>query len=224
VKGDGKKREQSRRMFGSGKTTWRIRNAARGLMRELRRPVSVLEIESWIKERDEGLSKEVSGKSVDYVRVTMSSTGKGEFVKYVSPSWWKRKEGESGKKNYWGEGGVEYGVEWEAIGRSAGKASRRKGEGEGEGEGAGRGEGEGEGEAARVTARNATGMEGANGWKKRESEMESEPEAEGWIRERSKESGKGLEWAWEWEWEWEQGDLFGCNWREPEQLDFDWDW
>jgi hypothetical protein len=48
---------------------------------------------------------------------------------------------------------------------------------------------------------------------RREKEMESEPEAERWVPLRSSEC-----------WDWEEGDLFGCGWREPEQLDIEWDW
>jgi hypothetical protein len=190
-------------MFGTGKTTMRIRNAARALMREMGRPVSVLEIRTYIAQRDERLAGEVRGKSEDYVRVTMSSTGKGEFVKFGCPREMELREGESSKKLFWGLKGEKYEESvWRALGASAGKTPR--------GRGGSKGSSEVEVEVERREKEVGRGQV-------REGAMESEPEEERWV---------ALDAGWlDAHWEPVEGDSYIDSWwGETRGPEFDWDW
>jgi hypothetical protein len=95
-------------------------------MMNMERPVSVLEIEKFIKEERPELGNKLRGKSIDYVRVTLGTTPKGVFVKFKCPEGMRLSEGESQKKIFWGIKGMEYGNAWCQIGESAGKKSRRE--------------------------------------------------------------------------------------------------
>jgi hypothetical protein len=102
-------------MCGSKKTTTQVRDAARVLMEELGRPVSILEIKTWIMGSGSELGRKVSEKSVDYVRVTLGTSGAGQFTKFECPREMELASGESGKKLFWGKRGVDYGGIWRRV-------------------------------------------------------------------------------------------------------------
>jgi hypothetical protein len=94
------------------KTTWQIRTAAKELMEQLGRPVSVSEIKSFIEAEKKELSAKVNEKSIDYVRVTLTTTPGGVFVKYLCPREFELSCGESSKKLFWGLSGGVYEGMW----------------------------------------------------------------------------------------------------------------
>jgi hypothetical protein len=96
----------------AGKTTWQIRAAANELMERLGRPVSVLEIKNFIQCEKAELSAKVSKKSIDYVRVTLSTTPGGVFRKFLCPREFELCAGESSKKLFWGLSGASYDGVW----------------------------------------------------------------------------------------------------------------
>lgn len=74
----------------------------------------------------EDVGEAVRQRSVDYVRVTMSSTSHGHFVKYRAASGAAMAPGESGLKVFWGVDGDEYGEEWVAERDANGEMAARR--------------------------------------------------------------------------------------------------
>jgi hypothetical protein len=100
----------------------------------LGRPVSIVEMKRNLAERPElsELWGKVRGKSVDYVRVTLSTTPEGVFSKFECPREQELSAGESSKKLFWGLCGAEYDAVWRpsegpaaSVGSSSGSLSRR---------------------------------------------------------------------------------------------------
>jgi hypothetical protein len=110
--------------MAAAKTTTEIRKAAKELMTRVMRPVSVLEIQTFIAREMPLLNAKICAKSIDYVRVTLATTPKGAFVKFGCPEEIKLSAGESQKKLFWGVGGVQYDGIWCLVGGSAGKGPR----------------------------------------------------------------------------------------------------
>jgi hypothetical protein len=162
-----------------------VRRKAEELMRKERRPVSVSEIQCYMSKVNPELSREVSGKSVDYVRAVLGTSRVGRFRKFRCPRWEGLGSGESPRKPYCGECGVRYEEKWE---RESGDASDgaseggRESDGEGEGEsGSGRGEGRGGERAGEECEGREKENERARGM---ERENESERAVEGDRAER----------------------------------------
>jgi hypothetical protein len=66
----------------NGHTSRRLRLATLKAMNEIQRPIAAHEVEEWIGQNDPDLSKELSTKCYDYVRIILSLTSRDMIVRY----------------------------------------------------------------------------------------------------------------------------------------------
>jgi hypothetical protein len=119
----------------SAPLTRAIRRAAREEIGALQRPVSIPELADKIKEHHPSIAEAIVDESVDYVRVTITTSPESEFVRYDPPEGSDMSVGAKARRIYWGVRGDRYCPEWKATERGS------RGEGAGRGRGRGRGEG-----------------------------------------------------------------------------------
>jgi hypothetical protein len=94
------------------KLTQRLRRVATDLCNDLKRPVSIREISTIITKKCPDMAIQIQRRSVDYVRVTITTSPPGQFVKYRAGPGLRLPRSETSQKLFWGISGHTYGPNW----------------------------------------------------------------------------------------------------------------